>query len=97
MKTHFEVQQGKDIRRDLAEGMKFVPPDLRVGEQVFSWQDDTSKIQQGRKSGKWMKVENSAVKGPMAVISTGVAICQVNVRKLRRPWDTGSGRTSRFA
>ena len=35
VKTHLEVQQRKDIRRDLAEKMKFVPPDLRVGEQVF--------------------------------------------------------------
>ena len=35
MKTHLEVQQREDIRRDLAEKMKFVLPDLRVGEQVF--------------------------------------------------------------
>ena len=30
MKTHLEVQQREDIRRDLAERMKFVPPELRV-------------------------------------------------------------------
>ena len=54
MKTHLEVQQREDIRRDLAERTKFVPPDLRVGEQVFYWQEDTSKIQQGRKSEKWL-------------------------------------------
>ena len=34
MKTHLEVQQREDIRRDLVERMKFVPPDLRVGEGV---------------------------------------------------------------
>ena len=55
MKTHFEIQQREDIRRDLAERMKFVPPDLRVGEQVFHWQEDPSKIQQGRKSGKMVE------------------------------------------
>ena len=33
MKTHLEVQQREDIRRDIAERMKFVPPDLRVGEK----------------------------------------------------------------
>ena len=33
MKTHLEVQQREDIRRDIAESMKFVPPDLRVGEK----------------------------------------------------------------
>ena len=50
--THLEVQQREDIRRDLAEGMKFLPPDLRVGENLFHWQEDQSKIQQGRTSGK---------------------------------------------
>ena len=36
MKTHLEVQQREDIRRDLAERMKFVPPDLRAGEKCFT-------------------------------------------------------------
>ena len=67
MKSHLEVQQREDIRRDLDERMKFVPPDFRVGESVLSWQEDPSKIQQGRKSGKWLKVEIIAVKGSMAV------------------------------
>ena len=30
MRTHLEVQQREDIRRDLAERMKFVLRDLRV-------------------------------------------------------------------
>ena len=89
MKTHLEVQQREDIRRDRAERMKFVPPDLRVGEHVcFYWQEEPSKIQQGRKSGRWLKVEILAVKGPMVVISTGASIFQVNASKLRRPLDT---------
>ena len=50
MRTHLEVQQREDIRRDLAERMKFVPPNLRAGENVSYWQEDPSKIQQGRKS-----------------------------------------------
>ena len=44
-KTRLDVQQREDIRRDLAERMKFVPPDLRVGERVLYWQEDQSKIQ----------------------------------------------------
>ena len=48
MKTHLDVQQREDIRRDLAERMKFAPPGLRAGEHVFFWQEDPSKIQQGR-------------------------------------------------
>ena len=68
--------------------MKFVLPDLRVGESVSHWQEDPSKIQQGRKSGKRLKVEIIAVKGSMVVISTGASIFQVNVSKLRRPVNT---------
>ena len=40
MKTHHEFQQREDIRRDLAERMKFAPPDLRIRETVFYWQED---------------------------------------------------------
>ena len=47
MRTHLEVQQREDIRRDLAERMKFVYPDLHAGEHAFHWQEDPSKIQQG--------------------------------------------------
>ena len=53
---------------------------------MFYWQEDPSKIQQGRKSGKWLKVEIIAVNGPMVVISTGVSMISVNSSKLRRPW-----------
>ena len=88
MRTHLEIQQREDIRRDHAERMKFVPPDFRAGESVVYWQEDPSKIQQGRKSGKWLKVEISAAKGPMAVISTGAIIFQASVSKLRRPLGT---------
>ena len=63
LKTNLEVQQREDIRRDLAERMNFVHPDLRVGESVFYLQEDPSKIQQGRKSGRWLKVESLAVEG----------------------------------
>ena len=52
-KTHLEVQQREDTRGDLAERLKFVPPHLRAGENVFYWQGDPSNIQQGRKSGTW--------------------------------------------
>ena len=38
------------------------------------FKEDSSKIQQGRKSGKWLKVTIFAVKGPMVVISTGASI-----------------------
>ena len=88
MQTHLEVQQREDIRRDLAERMKFVPPDLRAREHVFYWQEDPSKIQQGRKSGKWLKVEIIAVKGSMAVVNPGATTVHANISKQKRPLDT---------
>ena len=88
MQTHLEVHQRGDIRRDLAGRMKFVRPDLRAGDHVFYWQEDPSKIQQGRKSGIWLKVEIIAVKGSMAVVNTGTTTLQANMSKLRRPLDT---------
>ena len=66
----------------------FAPPDLRVGEQAFYWQEDPSRIQQGRKTGKWLKVAIIAVQGPMFVNNTGSSIFQVNASKLRRPLGT---------
>ena len=41
---------------------------------MFYWQEDPSKIQQGRKSGRWLKEEILAVNGPMVVCSTGASI-----------------------
>ena len=74
MKTHLEVQQREDLRRDLAEGMKFVPPDLRMGEHVFHWQEDSSKIQQGRKFGKWVEGgDYCCQRAPLVVINTGIS------------------------
>ena len=51
---------------------------------MFNWQEDPSKIQQGRESDKWLKVEILAINGSMAVISTGSTIFQANRSKLRK-------------
>ena len=85
MRTHLEIQQRDDIRRDLAASLKFIPADLIPGEEVYYWQDDPSKIKQGKKSGRWMKVRIIAVNGSMATINNGTAVMQVNSTKLRRP------------
>ena len=60
-RTHLEVQQREDTRRDLAERLKFVPPDLRAGENAFYWHEDPSKIHGSLEHG--LKVENIAIKG----------------------------------
>ena len=73
--------------------MKFVLPDLQAGENVFHWQEDPSKIQQGRTSGKGLKVEIIAVS--MADVNTGATIVQANISKLQEAvGHCGFGRTS---
>ena len=65
---------------------------------ISYWQEDSSNIQQGRKSRKWLKAEIIAVKSSMGVICTGASNFQVNVSKLRRALDTVDlWKTSRFA
>ena len=88
MRTHLEIQQREDIRRDHAERLKCVPPVLQAGENVFYWQKYASKIQQGRESGKWLNVEIIAVKSSVALISSGATVFQASVSKLRRLLDT---------
>ena len=91
MQNHLEIQQRGD-RRDLAERVKFFP-DHR-GVSVFYWQEDPSKFQQGRKSGKIFEGGDYSCQR----LHGGVPVrpfFQVNVSKLR-PVDIGSGTTSRF-
>ena len=61
---------------------------MQAGEHVFCRQEAQSKIQQERKSGKWLKEEIIAVQGSMAVVNTGATMFQANTSKLRRPLET---------
>ena len=47
MVTPLDVQQREDIRRDLAERMKFVPPDLRPGEMPSTGKKTRAKFSKG--------------------------------------------------
>ena len=55
VKTHLEVQQREDIRRDLAERMTFVLPDLRVGEKCVLLARRSEQI--SARSEVWKMVE----------------------------------------
>ena len=88
MRTHLEVQQREDIRRDLAERMKFVPPDLRSGEKVFIGKTIRAKASKDGNPANGLNVEIIAIKGPVAIISIGSAIFQTNISKLKRPLGT---------
>ena len=47
VQTLLEIQQREDIRRDLGERMKFVPPDLQVGERVLTGKKTREKFSKG--------------------------------------------------
>ena len=87
MRTHLEVQQREDIRRDLAANMKFVPAELVPGERVYYWKEDPTKIKQGKKGGSWIQVTIVEITGSMATVNTGTGVMQVNSTKLRRPYE----------
>ena len=81
VRTHLELQQREQTVEIFLNGlMLFVP----FQPENF-WQEDPSKIQQGRKSGKWLKVEFVSFKGIMEVTTTtGSTFFQANIRKFRR-------------
>ena len=96
MKTHLDVQQREDIRRDLDERMKFVPPDHRVGEQVFLLSKKIrAKFSKDGNVENGLKVEIIAFKGPMVVISTGATIFPGKCKHATKTFGhCGSGRTA---
>ena len=97
LRTHIEVQQRADIRRDLAERMKFVPLDLQTRENVSVLARRSER--NPARTEIWQMVEggNHCCQGLMAVVNTGATIFQANVSKLRRPVHTGFGKTSGLA
>ena len=83
MKTHLEIQQREDIRRDLAERLKFVPPDLRTVLARRSEQDPARK-----KVWKMVEGSNSCCQRFHGCYQYYTSIFQVNASKQRRPLDT---------
>ena len=55
MKAYLEARQREDLRRDLTA--RLMPNDgpFEVGDVVYYWRDDPSKIKAGRKMGVWIK------------------------------------------
>ena len=85
MQTHLEVQQREDIRRDVAASLNIIPPNMVHRGHRYYWQQDPNKFRQGKKTGNLVNTVILAVQGPMATISNGIPIMQVNVTRLRRP------------
>ena len=83
MMTHLEVQQRGNIRRDLAERMKFVLPDLRAGEMFFIGKKIRAKSSKDGLQANGCDI--IAIQGTMAVPSASSTIFQAKESKIRRP------------
>ena len=97
MVTHLEVQQREDIRRDLVERMEFVPPDLRVGESVFTGKKIRAKFSKDgnvENVRRWRLLLSKTHGGYQYWCVHCSSICK---QTKETSGHCGSGRTSRFA
>ena len=62
MKVYLEARQHEDIRRGLAVRLSSIGGPFNVGDLVYLWQDDPSKIKRGKISGHWIANAASPVK-----------------------------------
>ena len=63
MKAHLEARQCEDLRRDLANNLRFVTGEYNIGDKCWLWLEDKSKIKQGKKTGTWERVTVIAIEG----------------------------------
>ena len=84
-KAYIEARQSDDVRRDLAGQFRMSTKTFQVGDRVFYWQEDKSKIKaNGSKYGSWVRAKVISLQGSMAGIDLGARIIKVDVSKLRR-------------
>ena len=58
-----------------------------VGEKVFYWQVDPSKIKHGKAHGRWIRGKIVGQEGAICIIDPGTALPSVNQSKLRKDHD----------
>ena len=84
-KAYIEARQSDDVRRDLAGQFRMSTKTFQVGDRVFYWQEDKSKIKaDGTKYGSWIRAKVVSLQGSMAGIDLGTRLIKVNISKLRR-------------
>ena len=88
MKAHLEARQCEDLRRDLANNLRFVTGEYNIGDKCWLWLEDKSKIKQGKKTGTWLRVTVIAIEGSMITVNSKIkGVMRVNQSKLRRDAD----------
>ena len=68
-KAYIEARQSDDIRRDLAGQFRMSTKTFQVGDRVFYWQEDKSKIKaDGSRYGSWIRAKVISLQGSMVGI-----------------------------
>ena len=91
-KAYQEARQSDDLRRDLASRLSMSDGPFTLGDKVYYWSVDTSKIgSTGSRQGSWIKGKViSELGGSMVGVDLGTRIVRVNVSKLRKNHDVTS-------
>merc|ERR1712197_293527 len=87
MKVYLEARQREDIRRVLAVRFRTTGGPFQVGDLVYFWQEDPSKIKRGRIRGYWIKGRISGQTGAMCILDVGTQLLRLNQSKLRKAPD----------
>ncbi|CAE7547703.1 BSL3 [Symbiodinium sp. CCMP2592] len=91
-RAYQEARQSDDLRRDLAARLSMTEGPFSLGDKVFYWSEDKSKIgSTGSKHGSWLKGKViSELGGSMVGVDLGTRIVRVNISKLRKNYDITS-------
>ena len=87
LQSYLKARQADDLRNDLATSLRFSGGPYHVGDQVWYYQVDGSKIKNGKKLGNWIRCKVLAVNRSMVVIDLGTRVIQVNQSLIRKDYD----------
>ena len=80
MQAHLEARQLKDLQTDIARNLKCSKGPFSIGDRVFFWKKDKSKI---KDQGEWVRGRITSVNLPMIGIDDKKEVRQINVTKVR--------------
>ena len=85
MRKFLEVRQPDDLRRDIASKLQLSDGPFFLGDKVYYWTEDKSKIKSGGShGGKWAKGKLVSVDGSMVGVDQGTRIVKVNISKIQK-------------
>ena len=80
MQAHLEARQMKDLQTDIARNLKCSKGPYYVGDRVFFWKKDKSKV---KDQGEWVRGRVTSVNPPMLGIDDKREVRMINITKVR--------------